>query len=270
LVVLLHGFPGFWFTWRHQISALAQRGFRVVAPDMRGYNVSSKPDEVAAYEIGRLATDVRELVAALAAPSALLVGHDWGGAVAWWTAMTEPDVVQALAVLNCPHPRKLQEGLMNPVQLARSAYVLGFQVPSLPEQLLGLGDWMPLRWALEHDAEAGTFSEEDIDAYTAAWSQPGAMTAALNYYRALSLDSPSGWLGRLRAVDAPTLVVWGDRDRYLGADLAEPSRTDVPNLARVVHLETASHWVQEERPDQVSQLLADFFADQADTMRLAS
>ena len=139
LVVLLHGFPEFWFSWRFQIPALAAAGFRVVAPDMRGYNLSSRPAEVAAYDTDRLAADVRGLIRELGAERALLAGHDWGGAVAWITAMNHPEVVERLAILNVPHPRRMLQGLRTPRQLAKSWYFLAFQVPWLPERAPGSG-----------------------------------------------------------------------------------------------------------------------------------
>jgi len=264
LVVLLHGFPGFWYSWRHQIAPLASAGFHVIAPDMRGYNLSSRPEAVADYDIDRLANDVRDLLASQEVADAFLAGHDWGGAVAWWTAMGHPGTVRRLAVLNCPHPRRLQEGLLTPRQLARSWYLFAFQMPWLPERLLRASDWWPFRYALEHDASPGTFTTGDIASYVEAWEQPGAMTAALNYYRALARVSAADWLARIKPVDAPTLVVWADQDRYLGPELAEPHSHDVHDVRRVVHLPQASHWVQEEEPELVSQLLTEFFSEADD------
>jgi len=260
LVVLLHGFPEFWFSWRFQIPALAAAGFRVVAPDMRGYNLSSRPSDVAAYDTDRLAADVRDLVPELGAERALLAGHDWGAAVAWVTAMNHPEVVERLAILNVPHPRRMLQGLRRPRQLARSWYVFSFQLPWLPERAARLRRWWVFRTAFE-DARAGAFTPEDIDRYVEAWSQPGAPAAMLNYYRAAARQSPGRAETRIRSVHAPTLVIWGERDRYLEADLAEPERADVPNLERVVRLPEASHWVHQDEPARVSQLLIDFFAD---------
>src|SRR4029453_11928318 len=134
LVVLLHGFPEFWFSWRLQIAPLAAAGFRVVAPDLRGYNLSSRPAGVEAYGADRLAADIRGLIRELGSESALLVGHDWGGTVAWATAMNHPEVVDRLATLNAAHPRRLQQGLRNPRQLLRSSYFFSFQLPGLPER----------------------------------------------------------------------------------------------------------------------------------------
>jgi pimeloyl-ACP methyl ester carboxylesterase len=261
LVVLLHGFPEFWYGWRHQIPALAEAGFRVVAPDMRGYNLSSKPAGVAAYDTDRLAGDIRDLIAERGAERALLAGHDWGGAVAWSTAMNHGEVVERLAILNCPHPRRFLTGVRKPRQAIKSRYMFFFQLPWLPERFAASGDWRWLRvWWLGSAARPSTFSAEDIARYVEAWEQPGAVAAAINYYRAVFRQTPRKAMARIRTVEAPTLVIWGERDRYLGRELAEPDRSDVPNLERVIRLPAATHWVQHEEPAEVSRLLAGFFA----------
>ena len=259
-VVLLHGFPDFWYSWRFQIPALAGAGFRVIAPDMRGYNLSSRPQDVSSYATGKLAADVRDLIAERGAERAFLAGHDWGAAVAWIAAMRHPEAIGRLAILNVPHPRRMLEALRRPGrQLLRSWYMFFFQLPWLPEQLVQANDWRALRQPFT-DARAAAFTPADIDRYREAWSQPGAPAAMLNYYRASMRRPPGGATGRsLPPVQAPTLVIWGERDRHLGAELAEPARADVPRLERVVRLPDASHWVQHDEPERVSELLIDFF-----------
>jgi len=259
LVVLLHGFPEFWFSWRFQIPALVEAGFRVVAPDMRGYNLSSRPSRVAAYEIDRLAADVPDLIRERGAERALLAGHDWGAAAAWVTAMNHPEVVERLAILNAPHPHRMLQGLRRPRQLARSWYILFFQLPWLPELAARARGWRGWRRVFENEARPGAFTPQDIERYVEAWSQPGAPTGMTNYYRAAFRQTPGRAAARIRPVDAPTLVIWGQRDRHLSAELAEPERADVPNLERVVRLPEASHWVHQDEPERVSQLLVDFF-----------
>jgi pimeloyl-ACP methyl ester carboxylesterase len=258
LIVLLHGFPEFWFGWRLQIAPLAAAGFRVVAPDLRGYNLSSKPAGVAAYTADRLATDVRGLIRELGAERALLVGHDWGGTAAWATAMNHPEVVDRLAILSAAHPRRLQQGLRNPSQLRRSWYFFFFQPPGLPERRVRARHWRFFRRFLR-DARP-PYTPEEMDRYVEAWSQPGAATAMINYYRAAVRQSPKQAKAALRPISAPTLVIWGQRDRYLGPTLAEPDRDDVPNLDRVERLPDASHWVHHDESERVTQLLTDFFA----------
>jgi len=260
LVVLLHGFPEFWYGWRLQIPALAAAGFRVVAPDMRGYNTSSKPPGVAAYDVDRLAVDVRDLIQERGAQAARVAGHDWGAVAAWVTAMNHPEVVERLAILNVPHPRQMLHGLRRPRQLVKSWYMFFFQLPWLPERTARADRWRFFRaWALGSATSPGAFTAQDIDRYVEAWSQPGAATATINYYRAVFRQSPRRNEARIRVVQAPTLVIWGERDRYLGRELAHPDPADVANLERVVRLSDASHWVQHDEPERVNQLLTEFF-----------
>lgn len=257
LIVLLHGFPEFWFGWRLQIPQLAEAGFRVVAPDMRGYNLSSRPKSVKAYDTHQLASDVRDLVHERGAESALLVGHDWGGTVAWATAMDHPEVVDRLAILNAAHPRKLSQGLHHPGQLRKSWYFFFFDLPGLPESVVHANNWHFFRHFLDDARPA--YTPEEIDRYVEAWSQPGAATGMINYYRSSVRQSPKRAEAELHPIKAPTLVIWGQRDRYLGQDLAEPDHDDVPNLDRVERLPDASHWVHHDESERVNELLIDFF-----------
>jgi pimeloyl-ACP methyl ester carboxylesterase len=259
LIVLLHGFPEFWYGWRQQIMPLAAAGFRVVAPDMRGYNLSSKPDGVRAYDTDQLTADIRGLIHERGAESALLVGHDWGGSVAWATAMQYPEVVDRLAILNAAHPRKLSQGLHHPGQLRKSWYFFFFDLPELPESVVHADHWRFYRHFLR-DARQGAFTPQDIERYIEAWSQPGAASGMINYYRSSVRQSPKRAEAELRPIQAPTLVIWGERDRYLGPELAEPDHDDVPNLNRVERLADASHWVHHDEPERVTQLLTGFFA----------
>jgi epoxide hydrolase 4 len=258
LVVLLHGFPEFWYGWRRQLQPLAAAGFRVVAPDLRGYNLSSRPDGVAAYDTGPLTADIRGLIQERGADSALLVGHDWGGTVAWATAMHHPEVVDRLAILNAAHPRKLSQGLHHPGQLRKSWYFFFFALPELPESVVHANHWHFFRNFLD-DAHPA-YTPEEIDRYVEAWSQPGAATGMINYYRASVRQSPKHAEAQLRPISAPTLVIWGQGDRFLGPELAEPDHDDVPNLDRVERLPDASHWVHHDEAERVNQLLIDFFS----------
>ncbi|HET7017670.1 MAG TPA: alpha/beta hydrolase [Streptosporangiaceae bacterium] len=259
LIVLLHGFPEFWYGWRHQIRPLAEAGFRVVAPDMRGYNLSSKPKGAASYDAGLLADDIRGFIRERGAETALLVGHDWGGSVAWMTAMHHPEVVSRLAILNAAHPRKLSQGLHHPGQLKKSWYFFFFDLPELPESVVRVDDWRFFRHFLR-DVRPEAFTPQDYERYVEAWSQPDAATAMINYYRSSVRQPPKRAEAQIRTVQAPTLVIWGEGDRYLGPELAEPNHDDVPNLDHVERLPDASHWVHHDEPERVTQLLADFFA----------
>ena len=258
LIVLLHGFPEFWFGWRLQLAPLAAAGLRVVAPDTRGYNLSSKPDGVTAYDIGQLAADIRGLIQERGAETALLVGHDWGGTIAWATAMHHPEVVERLAILNAAHPRKLSQGLHHQDQLRRSWYFFFFDLPDLPEAVVRADGWRFFQHFLR-DAHPA-YTPEEIERYIEAWSQPGAATGMINYYRSSVRTPLKRAEEQIRPISASTLVIWGERDRYLRTDLVEPEHDDVPNLDRVERLPGASHWVHHDQAERVTQLLADFFA----------
>jgi pimeloyl-ACP methyl ester carboxylesterase len=253
LVLLLHGFPDFWYGWRKQIPALAEAGFRVVAPDLRGYNLSEKPKGVRSYALRTLASDIAELVTASGAERAAVVGHDWGGGIAWAFAMAHPEKLSRLAILNAPHPERLLRALRTPRQLAKSWYMFFFQLRGLPERFLRAGGYRRLLQPMLDEARPGAFTDEDLARYREAYDQPGALSAMLAYYRAMFLR---GVRVPLRPVEAPTMVVWGERDIHIGRELATPRADLVPD-ARVEFLPDASHWVQADEPDRVAALLVD-------------
>ena len=257
LVLLLHGFPEFWYGWRLQIAPLVAAGFRVVAPDLRGYNLSSRPTDSSDYSVDKLAADIEGLIRERGAETAFVVGHDWGGTVAWNLAMSHPQVVDRLAVLNAAHPRKLSEGLHHPSQLKRSWYFFYFQLPGIPEHHVKAKDWEFFRDFLE-DADPA-YTPEEMNRYIEAWSQPDASTGMINYYRSAVRTSPKTSAALLHPIPAPTLVIWGEKDRFLGPDLAEPDRVDVPGLDRVERVAGASHWVHHDEAERVTNLLIEFF-----------
>ena len=261
LVVLLHGFPEFHYSWRHQIPALAGAGFRVAAPDLRGYNLSEKPPGVAPYGIAHLTADIAALIAHLGEPRAVVVGHDWGGAVAWHLAATRPEFVERLAVLNCPHPAALARDLFRPRQLRRSWYVFAFQIPWLPERLFRAGNYALLRRTLRREpTRPGAFTDADIERYVEAAARPGSTTATINYYRAAARRRPRTMLGDHSSIVAPTLLIWGERDAHLGLHFAEGLDRWVPGI-RVERIPDASHWVQNDAPERVNELLVEFLEE---------
>ena len=259
LVVLLHGFPEFWYSWRHQMPALAAAGFRVVAPDQRGYNLTEKPHGIAAYGIDHLVADVAALIGALGEVRAAIVGHDWGGGVAWSFAARHPELTRRLAVLNCPHPAAMQRALRrDPRQMLRSWYILFFQLPKLPELALRAQNYRAIEQALRGMAlQPGTFSDEDIRAYKSAAAQPGALSAAINWYRAAAREfrrTPP-----LPKITLPTLLIWATQDRALGVELTHGMARWVDDLT-LRYIPRTSHWVQQERPEVVNRLLLDFLS----------
>lgn len=259
LVVLLHGFPEFWYSWRHQIPTLAQH-FRVVVPDLRGYNDSDKPSS--GYDLDTLAADIQGLVQALGYKSAHVVGHDWGGVIAWHFAQRFPQSLNRLAILNAPHPHRfLQELASNVDQLRRSWYVLAFQVPTLPEWLIQQNLQTLLKTLLqEHAVRKGAFTTKDTEIYQAALEKPGVLTAALSYYR--QLLTPQAWLrhwGRSPSpVLAPTLVLWGEEDPFLSQRLTEGIETLVDAPFDLKLIPNCGHWIQQEVPQTVNRELLTF------------
>jgi epoxide hydrolase 4 len=257
LVVLLHGFPQYWGAWRRQIPALANAGFRVVAPDLRGYNLSDRPAGIDAYRTGRLAWDVAMLVERLGASRAHVVGHDWGGVVAWHLAARHPQRVDRLAIVNAPHPRRFAASLARTTQALRSWYAGFFQLPWLPERVLGAFDHALLARVLrESPARRGAFDEAEIARHRATWNRPGALTAMLNWYRAALRAAPAV-ARRHYEIAAPTLVLWGMRDRYLHPSLCEQLDRWAPGV-RVVKFPDASHWLMEDEPARVNAELVAF------------
>lgn len=259
LVVLLHGFPEFWYSWRRQITPLAEAGFHVVAPDMRGYNLSDKPQSWRAYDTSLLAQDIAGLIRSFGEQSADVVGHDWGAAVAYAVAMYHPEVVRRLAILNVPHPARMLEGFRTLKQLRKSWYMFFFQIPRLPEYMARRNEFAVGKRSLRADSKKA-FSDEDLERYVEAWSQPGALTGAVNYYRAALRRSPGKALAQMKPIEAQTLVIWGMLDRHLGSELAEPAPEWVPNV-RVERIPDATHWVQHDAPERVNELLVEFLDD---------
>lgn len=255
LVLLLHGFPEFWYTWRTILPALARAGFRVVAPDMRGYNLSSKPTGITRYTMPTLANDIVRLIRALGSERASVVGHDWGANVAWATAIWHPECVDRLVAMNGPHPLRLTLGLLNPRQLLRSWYFFAFLVPRVPELLGSRNNYARMRNTLRKAAlRPGSYTNEDLDRYVEAFAQPGALTAMINYYRAAFIPSrpPKRWL-----IERPTLVLWGKQDEYLLPQMANPGPKLVANY-RVEYIDQAGHFVHHDCPELVSKALVTF------------
>lgn len=257
LAILLHGFPEFWYGWRHQIPFLAAAGYNVWVPDQRGYNLSDKPNGIAAYNLDELAADVIGLINAAGHETAVIVGHDWGAAVAWWVAAKYPERVARMVVINVPHPFVLKEQLRNNfAQLQKSWYIFFFQLPWVPEVLAQLNNWSIFAQSLKASSRQGIFTEEDVDIYRQAWSQPNAYTSMLNWYRAFVQKSLTPLMDP--RINAPTLLIWGVRDQFLGRVMAQPS-IDLCDDGRLVFIEEATHWVHHEESDRVNALIEEFF-----------
>ena len=295
LVVLLHGFPEFWWSWREQIAPLAAAGYRVVAPDLRGYNLSDKPGEIADYAIERLVEDLRLLIAHCKRERAAVVGHDWGGQVAWQFAMDHPARTERVIVLNSPHPQRMQQafsGRPSLRQLRRSWYMFAFQAPRLPERWLATNDYERVGLIFRDTAaHREAFPPDVLQRFRVAAARPGAMTAAIHYYRAAVRSGSRDALRQLRSaapaalqpvlarafgdaepaeprvwpsISAPALLVWGERDTALGRELTEGMEPLFSGPFELVYLPDCAHWVQQECPEDVNRLLLDFLARYAD------
>lgn len=256
VVVLLHGFPEFWYGWHRQIDPLAAAGFRVIVPDQRGYNLSSKPSGVASYALSELVSDVIAIADQVGQQKVFLAGHDWGAAVAWSTALLHPQRIAKLAIVNVPHPSVMLKFLNTRLrQFLRSWYMFFFQLPWLPETFLSAFNYRVAARSLAQSSRPGTFSPEDLAQYRAAWSQPGALTAMVNWYRAL-FRFRAKFTSRM--VHVPTRILWGERDAFLLPEMARESLRYCDN-AELFTFANATHWLQHEEPARVSELLIDFF-----------
>ena len=260
LALCLHGFPECAFSWRHQIPALVQLGYRVWAPNLRGYGRSSRPGRVADYHIDLLVADIEGLIRAAGARETLLIGHDWGGGLAWMTALGRRCPLAGLVVMNCPHPTLFARGLYRWPQIRRSWYVFAFQIPKLPELLLGRGQARAIARTFRDMAVDKTrFPDDVLDVYRQQALDPGALTAMLNYYRANRRFPHESHPDQTRPIAVPTLLIWGEADTALGTELTLGTDRLVSDLT-VRYLPGVSHWVQQEAPDAVNDAITQWLA----------
>jgi len=260
-VVLLHGFPEFHYGWRKQIPALVEEGCRVIVPDQRGYNLSDKPKGVKYYSVDILAKDIIGLVDALGYEKVNLVGHDWGGIVAWTLAGKYPERLHRLSIMNAPHPAVIRRTLTRDLdQMRRSLYAMFFQLPWFPEKILSANDFRANVRALRGSGLIHTFTNEDIEKYKKAWSQPGALTSMLNWYRAAArypVQIPAD-----TRIKVPTLMMWGMKDFALSHRMARPSMDHVDE-GNLILFPEATHWVHLDAAEEVNHYLIDFIFDKA-------
>jgi pimeloyl-ACP methyl ester carboxylesterase len=255
LILLLHGFPELAYSWRHQMPALARLGYRVWAPDLRGYGGSDRPAKLRDYAIEALMADVAGLIDAAGAREVTLGGHDWGAVIAWFFASRRPRPIDRLVIMNVPHPQLFRDN-MTGRQLVRSLYALFFQIPWLPEKLLGMRGARLIGQAFLGSAvHKERFPDEVLEVYRAAARQPGALKAMLNYYRAISRGGARRQLKLgFPVIEVPTLMIWGEQDVALGKELTVGTERFVSDLT-LRYLPDASHWVQQDAPDTVNAML---------------
>jgi len=263
LILFAHGFPEFWYAWKNQLDEFG-RTHLAVAPDLRGYNLSSKPPRVEDYAVPLLVEDLRGLAEHFGRNKFTLVAHDWGGVVAWSFAILHPEMLERLVIINAPHPGIFERELAhNPEQRKASQYVLFFRT-AMAEPMLKAANYTALVASVLRDGLAkGYFTEDDKQAYLAAWSQPGALTGGLNYYRAAPLGAFAGEKSNLSSalpslfVRVPTLVIWGERDSYLLPGNLEGLEQYVPDLT-VRRVPEGSHWVIHEQPAAINAAIRGF------------
>lgn len=257
LVILLHGFPEFWYSWREQIPVLAQK-YRVIALDMRGYNLSDKPGRVSEYKIDQLASDVAELITALGQQQAIVIGHDWGAAVAWATAILHSNRVKKLGIINVPHPEEMRKALLgfNFAQLLKSYYIFFFQIPGLPEWFMGRNLPRFFKRVFKNmSANQRELSDQDAQLYAEAYRQPGGITGPLSYYRAMVRYANGVRLNT--PIHMPVLMLWGEKDKALGKELTYNTSAYCTNLT-LKYDAGSGHFVQHENPTWVNQQLMHF------------
>jgi pimeloyl-ACP methyl ester carboxylesterase len=255
LALLLHGFPELAFSWRHQIPALAEAGYEVWAPNLRGYGKSSKPPKVADYSMDRLLADIGALIDASGREQVTLVGHDWGAAQAWMFAIRQVRPLDRLVIMNVPHPACMQRELKKFRQLRKSWYILFFQIPWLPEKLLCARNARAIRDSFVNMAvDESRFPDAVTDVYREAAQRPGAMRSMVNYYRAAVRGSRRTAREELPPIDTPTLLVWGLEDSALGRETTDGTDEHVTDLT-TRFLPGVSHWVQQEAPETVNAML---------------
>ena len=253
-MVFLHGFPECGYAWHKQLAHFARQGYRVLAPDQRGYNVSSKPAGIKAYRLQELVSDIVDLIRVRAQKKVVLVGHDWGGVVAWQLAIDHPEWVQQLVIINMPHPSVFRHTLKtSPKQMARSSYAAFFQLPGLPEWLSRVFNFAVLERSMVKTAKKGTFTNDVIATYKKAWRQPGALTAMLNWYRAFRYNTLSGE----GLIQLPVLLIWGRKDQFLLPHMAQASIERCVN-GKLVMVDEATHWIHHEQPELVNELIQEF------------
>ena len=265
LIMFIHGFPEFWAEWKNQLVEFG-KDYQAVAPDMRGYNLSSKPEAVEAYHVKHLINDLRALAQHLGHQKIILVAHDWGGAVAWSAAMRYPQWVEKLIIINSPHPAVFaRELLNNPAQQAASQYMLLFRSPKA-ERVLSENNYARLMDMVTQFGSKWVMTAEIRQQYIAAWSQPGALTGGLNYYRVSPLYPPTspedfqkiesilGLPHEMLAVKVPTLVIWGEQDRALLTGNLAGLEEYVADLT-VERIPDGSHWISHEQPERVNELI---------------
>ncbi|XP_011353941.1 epoxide hydrolase 4 [Pteropus vampyrus] len=262
-MLLLHGFPEFWYSWRHQLREFKNE-YRVVALDLRGYGETDAPFHRENYKLDCLITDIKDILDSLGYSKCVLIGHDWGGMIAWLIAICYPEMVMKLIVINFPHPNVFTEYILrHPAQLFKSSYYYFFQIPWFPEFMFSINDFKALKHLFtSHSTGIGRkgcqLTAEDLEAYIYIFSQPGALSGPINHYRNIFSCLPL----KHHMVTTPTLLLWGEKDAFMEVEMAEVTKIYVKNYFRLTILSEASHWLQQEQPNIVNKLIWTFLKEE--------
>ncbi len=258
MILFLHGFPEFWYAWRKQLPYFADKGYLVVAPDQRGYNLSDKPEGIAAYKIDELAKDIVGLIDAYGRKQIYLVGHDWGASVSWWVALKYPERIRQLVILNVPHPKVMAKHVFTDTeQMKKSWYIFFFQIPGAVDKLAAATNY---DWALDlikTSANPGAFTPSELEEYRKAFQKPGAFTAMVNWYRAMiqtRQEPPKSF-----DVTMPMIFMWGEEDVAMLTEMADESMPYCKQ-GKLIRMPGISHWIQHEQAVKVNGLIEEFFA----------
>ncbi len=257
MVLFLHGFPEFWYAWRKQIGWFAEKGYRVVVPDQRGYNLSDKPKGIEAYKQDELAKDVVGLIDAYKRDKIFLVGHDWGASVSWWVALKYPERLKKMVIMNVPHPKVMSMNLLsNPAQIQKSWYIFFFQLPYAAEKLAAAKNYEWPVGILRESSRPGAFTPEDLEKYREAFARPDAFSSMVNWYRA-ALQARNE-IPESYTVKVPLLVLWGVNDIAIIQEQADQSMAYCEK-GRLVKFKEATHWLQHEEAEAINPMMDDFF-----------
>jgi epoxide hydrolase 4 len=258
IILFLHGFPEFWFAWRNQITFFAKLGFRVVVPDQRGYNLSSKPKGVLNYTLDKLTMDMVLLIKELPQKRVYICGHDWGGIVAWNLAIHHPEILLKVIIINVPHPSVFKKTILSSfTQIFKSWYAFFFQFPYLPEFILSRGNFTFLINAMVKTSRKNTFSYEDISEYKKSWKY-GSLTSMINWYRAAKYNHINTLENKIAT---PLLLIWGKDESFMIEKMAKESITTHCLNGRLEVVNGATHWVHHEKSDRVNNLIIKFITD---------
>lgn len=262
VMLLLHGFPEFWYSWRHQIKHFNNK-YRVIAVDLTGYGGSSKPQAVERYTVQQLVEDIREFIETLEIGPCVVVAHDWGGAITWALTSLYPELVSKAAILNCPHPAAMVKYAQSSwKQLMKSWYMFFVNLPYFPEWFFSTGDLQMLKNTFQGrqmGANPGAVTTEDLEAYKYTFNKPSDFTGPMNYIRA-TIQGMNFNEEFPRIQKTPILLVWGTRDAALSREMAPLSASYAVNF-RLEYIEGASHWVQQDEPDKVNQFIEQFLQE---------